>query len=60
MDDKFPAEFEEDPYIERLLKLRQLDRVGYGTYPQAVRDVVEEYERAKEAGLAKRRSGAHG
>ncbi len=47
-DDKLPAEFEEDPFVERLLKLRQLDRVGYATYPQAVRDAVEEYEREKE------------
>jgi hypothetical protein len=49
LGDELCLEFEEDTFIERLLKLRQLDRVGYATYPQAVRDVVEEYARAKEA-----------
>ncbi len=49
MDDELPAEFEEDPFIERLLKLRQSDRIAYLMYPQAVRDACEEYEREKEA-----------
>ncbi len=49
MGDELCLEFEEDAFIERLLKLRQLDRVGYATYPQAVRDAVEEYKREKEA-----------
>ncbi len=49
MGDELCLEFEEDTFIEQLLKLRQLDRVGYATYPQAVRDTVEEYEREKEA-----------
>jgi hypothetical protein len=38
VDDKLCQEFEEDPYIERLLKLRISDPVIYYTYPAAVRD----------------------
>ncbi len=49
MDDELCLEFEEDTFIERVLKRRQLDPIAYHTYPQAVRDVVEEYEREKEA-----------
>ena len=54
MDNKLPAEFEEDTFIERLLKLRQSNRIAYLIYPQAVRDAVEEYEREKEAAETKR------
>jgi len=49
VNDEPSLEFEEDTYTEWLLKLRQLDRVAYQTYPQAVRDAVEDYEREKEA-----------
>lgn len=49
MKDEPSPEFEEDAYIERLLALRQSDATTYSTYPKAVRDAVEEYEREKEA-----------
>jgi hypothetical protein len=49
LDDKLPAEFEEDLFIERLLKLRQSDGVAYLMYPQSVREACEDYEREKDA-----------
>ncbi len=49
MDNKLPAEFEEDLFIERLLKLRESDRIAYLTHHQAVRDACEDYEREKDA-----------
>jgi len=48
LGDELCLEFEEEAFIERLLKLRQSDRIAYLMYPQAVRDAVEEYEREKE------------
>ncbi len=49
MGDELCLEFEEDTFIEWLLKLRQSNRIAYLIYPQAVRDAVEEYKREKEA-----------
>ncbi len=49
MGDELCLEFEEDTFIEQLLKLRQSNRIAYLIYPQAVRDAVEEYKREKEA-----------
>lgn len=40
-------EFEEDEYIEGLIKLRESKPAAYYSYPQAVRDVIEDYEREK-------------
>jgi CheY-like chemotaxis protein len=55
MEDELFPKFERDAYIERLLKLRAADPFAYGAYPQAVRDVAEDYERRKKATLTKRR-----
>jgi hypothetical protein len=49
LGDELCLEFEEDTFIEQLLKLRQSNRIAYLIYPQAVRDAVEEYKREKEA-----------
>jgi hypothetical protein len=47
MKDEPEVEFQSDQYIERLLKLREAKPEQYNTYPQAVRDTVDEYEREK-------------
>lgn len=50
------AEFEPDEYIEKLIRLRESDPVAYLIYPQAVRDMVEQYEREKKAAQQKKKS----
>ena len=49
-------EFESDDYIEKLLRLRETDRIQFQTLPNAVREIVEEYERGKEAAKQKEKS----
>jgi hypothetical protein len=52
------SEFEEDMFMERLIKLRKSDPATYLTYPQAIRDVVEEYQHERET--ARLRSSGKG
>ena len=49
MDQKKRRPFDRDEYIEHLLLLRMRDPVQYEAFPDAVKKVIEEYEREKEA-----------
>ena len=56
MKGELGPEFERDEYIENLLRLRQTDPLQFRTLPNAVREIVEEYERGKEAAEQKEKA----
>ncbi|OLE53293.1 MAG: hypothetical protein AUG51_13835 [Acidobacteria bacterium 13_1_20CM_3_53_8] len=49
MEENSSTEFETDVYLEKLLRLRASDPIGLNVLPEAVRNIVEHYEREREA-----------
>lgn len=43
------ADFESDPYIERLIKLRETDPLAFAILHPEVKKLIEEYEQEKAA-----------
>jgi len=43
------ADFELDPYIERLIALRETDPLAFALLHAEVKKLIEEYEKEKEA-----------
>lgn len=48
-----PAEFAPDAYLEKLLALRESDYAQFSLLPDAIKKIVEEYERDKAAAKRK-------
>jgi hypothetical protein len=55
MKGNFDTEFETDVYLEKLLRLRNSEPARFYMLPDAVREIVEQYETEKEA--AAKRNG---
>ena len=51
------TDFEGDDYLDSLIIMRREDPVSYRALPQAVREVVEQYEREKEVANRKKQIG---
>ena len=49
MEEKSVSGFEPDAYIEKLLIRRLSDPVWFNVLPKVVREIVEQYEREKDA-----------
>ena len=51
MPDNPSSKFEPDPYLEKLLNLRDRNPAQFNAYPEEVKRIVEEYEREKQAAM---------
>lgn len=48
-----PPEFELDPYMEKLLALRESEAARFNSLPEEVKKMLEKYEREKQAAKLK-------
>ena len=47
MENELAQKFDYDPYLERLLEMRETDPNAFSTFPEEVKKMVEEYARCK-------------
>ncbi len=55
MSQEKTGEFEPDPYMEKLLALRESDAARFYSLPEEVKKMLEKYEREKQAAKLNRK-----